>query len=96
MVFRIRKHLANRLQHTHALVADDELHALKDSTLEPRYRILRIVRISRKLLMLIHFVAVPFQAKPISLGFGLACFSVPVAFEVDAVHIHIRIFSAER
>ena len=35
LVFGVREHLAHGLQHPHALVADDELHAVQASTTQP-------------------------------------------------------------
>ena len=35
LVFGVRKHLAHGLQHPHALVADDELHAVQAASTEP-------------------------------------------------------------
>ena len=35
LVFGVRKHLAHGLQHPHALVADDELHAIQAASAEP-------------------------------------------------------------
>ena len=35
LVFGVREHLAHGLQHPHALVADDELHAIQAASAEP-------------------------------------------------------------
>lgn len=35
LVFGVRKHLAHGLQHPHALVADDELHAIQAASAQP-------------------------------------------------------------
>ena len=35
LVFGVREHLAYGLQHSHALVADDELHAVQAASTEP-------------------------------------------------------------
>ena len=35
LIFGVQKHLAHGLQHPHALVADDELHAIQAASAEP-------------------------------------------------------------
>jgi len=35
LIFGVRKHLTHGLQHPHALVTDDELHAVQSASTEP-------------------------------------------------------------
>ena len=92
LVFGVRKHLAHGLQHPHALVADDELHAVQAASAEP------LEEADPAGLVLLHALSGTQNLAKTVLIHGdchqnsnIFVLSAPVAAQVDAVHVDIRI-----
>ena len=92
LVFGIREHFAHGLQHPHALVADDELYAVQAASAEP------LEETDPAGLVLFHAFGGPQNLAKTILVHGdrhqnsyIFVLSAPVAAQVDAVHVDIRI-----
>ena len=95
LVFGVRDHLAHGLQHPHALVADDELHAIQAASAEP------LEEADPAGLVLLHALGSAQNLTKTVLIHGdrhqnsyIFVLSAPVAAQVDAVHVDIRIAPA--
>ncbi len=95
LVFGIGKHFSHGLQHPQALVADDELHAVQTAPTEP------LEEADPTGLVLLHaFGGTQNLAKTVLVhgnchqNSHIFVLSAPVAAQVDAVHVDIRIPSA--
>ena len=95
LVFGVREHLAHGLQHPHALVADDELHAVQASTTQP------LKEADPAGLVLFHAFGSAQNLTKTVLIHGdrhqnrhIFILSAPVAAQVDTVHVDIRIVPA--
>ena len=95
LVFGVRKHLAHGLQHPHTLVADDELHAIQAASAEP------LEEADPAGLVLLHALGSAKNLTETVLIHGdrhqnrhIFVLSAPVAAQIDAVHIDIRIAPA--
>ena len=92
LVFGVREHLAHGLQHPHALVADDELHAVQAAPTEP------LEEADPAGLVLFHPLGGAQNLTETVLIHGnrhqngdIFVLSAPVAAQVDAVYVDVRI-----
>ena len=95
LVFGVREYFAHGLQHSHALVADDELHAVQPASTEP------LEEADPAGLVLFHPLGSAQNLTETVLIHGdrhqdrdVFVRSAPVAAQVDAVHIDIRVFAS--
>ena len=95
LVFGIREHLTHGLQHSHALVADDELHAVQAASVEP------LEEADPTGLVLFHALGGTQNLTKTVLIHGnchqnchIFVLSAPVAAQVDAVHVDVWIVAA--
>jgi len=95
LVFGVREHLTHGLQHPHALVADDELHAVQAASAEP------LEEIDPTGLVLLHALGGTQNLTETVLIHGnchqnrhIFVLSAPVAAQVDAIHIDIGVLAA--
>ena len=95
LVFGVRKHLTHGLQHPHALVADDELHAIQAAPAKP------LEEVDPTGLVLFHPLGSAQNLTKTIFIHGdchqnrhIFVLSAPVAAQVDAVHIDVWIAPA--
>ena len=95
LVFGVREHLAHGLHHPHALVADDELHAVQTASAEP------LEEADSAVLVLFHSLGSSQNLTKTILIYGdchqngyIFVLPAPVAAQVDAVHVDVWIASA--
>ena len=95
LVFGVREHLAHGLQHPHALVADDELHAIQAASAEP------LEEADPTGLVLLHALGSAQNFTKPALIYGdchqnsnIFVLSAPVAAQVDTVHVDVWIVPA--
>ena len=95
LVFGVREHLAHSLQHPHALVADDELHAIQAASAQP------LEEADPAGLVLLHALGGAQNLTKTVLIHGdrhqnsyIFVLSAPVAAQVDAVHVDVWIAPA--
>ena len=92
LVFGLWEYFAHGLQHPHTLVANDELHTAKATTTEP------LEEVDPAGLVLFHPLGGTQDLTKTILIHGdrhqngnIFVFSAPVAAQVDAIHVDIRI-----
>ena len=95
LVFGVWEHLAHGLQHPHTLVADDELHAIQAASAKP------LEEADPAGLVLLHTLGSAQNLTKTVLIHGdrhqnrhIFVLSAPVAVQVDAVHVDVRIAPA--
>ncbi len=95
LVFGVREHLAHGLQHPHALVADDESHAVQAASTEP------LEETDPTGLVLLHALGGSQNlTKPVLIhgdrhqNSNIFVLSAPVAAQVDAIHVDVWIAPA--
>ena len=95
LVFGVREHLTHGLQHPHALVADDELHAIQAASAEP------LEEADPTGLVLLHALGSAQNFTKPALIYGdchqnsnIFVLSAPVAAQVDTVHVDVWIVPA--
>ena len=95
LVFGVREHLAHSLQHSHALVADDEFYAVQAASAEP------LEEVDPAGLVLLHSLGSSQNLTKTILIYGdchqnrhIFILSSLVAAQVDAVHVDVWIAPA--
>ncbi len=95
LVFGLGKYLSHSLQHSQALVSDNELYTFKTSSVKPLreadptgFVFFHTLSSAQNLTVAILIDSNRNQNSYIFV------FSAPILFEVDAIHIHIRVLAA--